>query len=146
MVGKKTVPLVKSGQQVSQQQMFQPQETNPQVLLPPIKEKKTKIEPKAESKKETKRDKRTKGDPDNYKIQTRNDVKKKLEESWDNSYIPVKIVYYFDWKCPKCKKNNIQEYSNIYHVFGPAWSATGVTCSKCEMHFNILEDLEEFEE
>ncbi len=75
-----------------------------------------------------------------YKILTRKEVLEKQNQEWDKSYIPVQIWYYFKWKCPKCKKNNVQEYSNIYHVYGPAWAPIGVDCEKCGTHYNIIED------
>ncbi len=75
-----------------------------------------------------------------YKVLTRKEVLEKQNQEWDKSYIPVQIWYYFKWKCPKCKKNNVQEYSNIYHVYGPAWAPIGVDCEKCGTHYNIIED------
>lgn len=64
------------------------------------------------------------------------------EPAEEGDFIPVKIVYYFDWKCPKCKKLNLQRYKNMYHCVGPEWSAIGVTCGKCGSHFGIEDDRE----
>lgn len=60
----------------------------------------------------------------------------------EGNFIPVKIIYYFEWVCPSCKKFNLQRYKNMYHVLGPEWSSIGVTCSKCKAHFNIEDDRE----
>ena len=89
------------------------------------------------------KDKKIHGDPDNHKVQTREDVKKKKEETFDNSFIPVEIFYYLKWKCPSCKKTNLQEFASIYNVYGPAWSASGVTCAKCRKHYNIIEQCDD---
>ena len=79
--------------------------------------------------------------PIDSKALLRKDVLKKRDEEWDGSYVPVEVLYCFRWKCPKCKKNNFQEFSNVYadELYGPAWSAVGVTCDKCETHYNIRE-------
>lgn len=107
---------------------------------PQEKKEETKSIPKI---KKTKKPKKTEITTPLEEILTREGAKKKREEVHDESFIPVEIWYYFNWKCPSCKKHNIQPYKNIFEIYGPAWSATGVTCDKCKKHFKILEDFDE---
>lgn len=75
-------------------------------------------------------------------IKKRKTTKKEIFEEGD--FIPVEIWYYFKWKCPSCKKHNCQEFKPIYLTSGPEWSALGVTCNKCNKHFNITECHEDY--
>ena len=116
-------------------------------LITKEKKKEEVIKPKIRRTRKTK--KKVHGDPENYKVQTRTDVKKKKEDFKagkfeEDNFIPIEVWYYLKWKCPSCKKQNIQEFANVYNVYGPAWTGPGVICEKCKKHFNVA--YEEFEE